>query len=34
MEMCMEKIDWYRQKSATLKEQYEQERESALLMRS
>lgn len=34
MEMCMEKIDWYRQKSATLKDQYEQERESALLMRS
>jgi hypothetical protein len=34
MEMCLEKIDWYKKKSATLKEQYEQERESALLMRA
>lgn len=34
MEMCLEKIDWYKQKSAKLKELYEQERESALLMRA
>lgn len=34
MEMCLEKIDWYKKKSSTLKEQYEQERESALLMRA
>ena len=34
MEMCLEKIEWYKNKSATLKEQYEQERESALLMRA
>lgn len=32
--MCLEKIDWYRKKSATLKEQYENEREAALLMRA
>ena len=32
--MCLEKIEWYKNKSATLKEQYEQERESALLMRA
>ena len=34
MEMCLEKIEWYKNKSTTLKEQYEQERESALLMRA
>ncbi len=34
MEMSLEKIDWYKKKTAQLKEQYEQEREAALLMRA
>jgi len=30
----MEKIEWYKKKSATLREQYESEREAALVMRA
>ena len=34
MTMCMEKIEWYKKKSAELRQQYETEREAALLMRA
>jgi hypothetical protein len=33
MQMCLEKIDWYKQKSTQLKQQYEQEREGVMIMK-
>ena len=32
--MCLEKIDWYKKKSAEIREQYESEREAALLLKA
>jgi len=32
--MCIEKIEWYKKKTAEIKKQYEEERESALLMKA
>lgn len=34
MESCLEKIEWYKKKTAQLKEQYDSEREQAMLMRA
>lgn len=34
MQMCLEKIDWYKKKSAEIREQYESERNAALLMKA
>ena len=34
MQMCIEKIEWYKKKTAEIKKQYEEERESALLMKA
>lgn len=34
MQMCLEKIDWYKKKSAEIREQYESEREAALIMKA
>ncbi len=34
MQMCIEKIEWYKKKTTEIKKQYEEERESALLMKA
>ena len=34
MQMCLEKIDWYKKKSAEIREQYESEREAALILKA